>query len=409
MAVLDSTALQQILKVQYNQKKVNNLCYPESPLFAKMRKTKNFGGKTEHVAFQYGSPQGRAVVFANGLANMTASAYGGLDVTRKSEYAFAQITGEMVDAAKDGDYALLDGLKREIDNAFYTVARSIAVGLFNGSGGARGQISATSNTGTPTITLTDINQIVNFEVGMVLNTSTADGTSGAKKVGTVTLTAINRNTGTLTASGNWTAGIATAAANDFIFQNGDFESTKSTFTGLAGWIPATAPTAGDNFFGLDRSVDVTRLAGVLYPDNAGGPIEETLIKASARCVREGGKPDFVVMHPFDWANLVVALGSKVVIQNEKLPDADIGFDTIKLYGAKGVMNIVCDSNCPTGKFYMLTMSTWRFHTLLDAPRILNADGNQMLRDATTDSYILRIGFYGNVICDAPGWNLFGTL
>lgn len=409
MAVLDSTALQQILKVQYTQKKVNNLCYPESPLFAKMRKTTNFGGKVEHVAFQYGSPQGRGFAFANGLTNMTASTYGGLDVTRKTDYAFAQVTGEMVDAAKEGDYALLDGLKREIDNAFYTVGRSIAASLFGNSGGARGQISATSNTATATITLADINTVVNFEVGMVLNVSATDGTSGAKRAGTVTLTGVNRDTGQLTASGNWTAGIAAAAANDYIFQNGDFEATKSGISGIAAWIPATAPTGGDNFFGLDRSVDPTRLAGIRYTANAGGPIEETLIKASARLVREGGKPDFVVMHPFDWANLVVALGSKVIIQDSQLPDADVGFKAIKIWGAKGPMDVVCDANCPTGVFYMLTMSTWRFHTLLGAPRILNADGNQMLRDATTDSYIIRIGYYGNVICDAPGWNLYGTL
>jgi hypothetical protein len=409
MAVLDSTALQQILKVQYTQKKVNNLCYPESPLFAKMRKTTNFGGKVEHVAFQYGSPQGRGFVFANGLANMTASAYSGLDLTRKTDYAFAQITGEMVDAAKAGDYALLDGMKREIDNAFYTVARSIAASLFGNSGGARGQLAAGAAVGTPTVLLADINQVVNFEVGMVLNLAATDGTSGAKRAGTVTLTAINRDTGALTASGNWTAGIAAAAAGDYIFQNGDFESTKSGISGVAAWIPSTAPTAGDNFFGLDRSVDPVRLAGVRYTANAGGPIEETLVKASARLVREGGKPDVVVMHPFDWANLVVALGSKVIINDEKLPDADVGMKSIKIWGAKGPMDVIADPNCPTGVFYMLTLSTWRFHTLMSAPRVLNADGNQMLRDATSDSYIIRIGYYGNVVCDAPGWNLYGTL
>ncbi len=409
MAVLDSTALAQILKVQYTQKKVNNLCYAESALFAKMRKTTNFGGKVEQVAFQYGSPQGRGAAFATGLANMTASVYDAVSVTRAKDYAFAQVTGEMVDAAKDGDYALLDGLKREIDNAFYTCARSIANSLFAAGGGARGRIGATTVLGSTLLVLSDPNSVVNFEKNMVLNLSATDGTTGAKKAGTLTVVSVDRDAGTLTLSGNISAGVATAALNDYIFQNGDFETTKSLPTGLAGWIPTVAPTPGDNFFGLDRSQDPVRLAGVRFSSTSGGPIEETLITAAARLVREGGKPDTVVMNPIDYANLVVALGSKVIIQSTQLPDADIGVQVLKLQGPKGPMDIICDANCPTGFAYMLTLSTWRFHSLKAAPRILNADGMDMIRDATTDSYILRIGYYGNILCDAPGWNAVITL
>lgn len=409
MAVLDSTALQQVLKVQYTQTKVNNLCYPESPFFAKLKKTTDFGGKVEQVAFQYGSPQGRGAAFAVGLGNVTASVYDAVSITRAKDYAFAQITGEMIDAASKDQYSLLNGMKREIDNAIYTAARSIANSLFGAGGGARGQVDASTSLGTPNLVLKDINTVVNFEKNMVLNLAATDGTSGAKRTGTLTIIGVNRDTGVLTMSGNITAGVAAAASQDYIFQNGDFEATKSMLTGLAGWIPFVAPVGGDNFFGLDRSSDPTRLAGLRFSSTAGGPIEETLIKCAARLVREGGNPDFVIMNPLDYANLVVALGSKVIIQDEKLPDAQVGFRALKIQGPKQPMDVVCDINCPTGFFYMLTMKTWQFKSLLGAPRILNADGLTMARDATTDSYILRVGYYGNLICDAPGWNAVGTL
>jgi hypothetical protein len=55
------------------------------------------------------------------------------------------------------------------------------------------------------------------------------------------------------------------------------------------------------------------------------------------------------------------------------------------------------------------MSTWSFETLLDGPRILNLDGNDLRADPTTDSYILRIGYYGQFVCDAPGWNSYVAL
>jgi len=403
---LDTTALAAVLKTQYTQSKVNNLVYPSSPVFAAIKKKTDFVGSNKVVALQYGSPQGRGISFASGLANVSTSSYGKFTVTRIKDYAFGQVDGEAVDAAGTDAGSLLNALKKEIDNAMYTAGRNIATMLFRNGGGARGQISSGSNTGTATITLANTNDVTNFEVGMVLNTSTTDGTSGAKKSGTVTLTAVNRNTGTLTASGNWTAGIATAAASDYIFQNGDFEATNSALAGLAAWVPATDPTA-TTFFGLDRSVDVTRLGGLRYTANAGGPIEETLIKCAAQLAREGAKPDMAVLNPIDFGNLVVALGNKVVY--DRLASSDepsIGFKSVQLMGATGPIDIVPDLNCPSGAGWMLTKSTWSFETLKGAPRILNLDGNDMRASATADSYLFRIGYYGNLICEAPGYNAY---
>lgn len=406
---LDTTALAAVLKTQYTQSKVNNLVYPESPVFAAIKKRTDFVGKNKVVALQYGSPQGRGADFASGLANINTSAYGAFTVTRVKDYAFGRVDGEAVDAAGTDAGALLNALKKEIDNAFYTAGRSIATSLFRNGGGARGQISAGSTVASTTITLANTNDVTNFEVGMVLNLASTDGTSGAKRAGTVTLTGVNRITGVLTASGNWTAGIAAAATGDYIFQNGDFETTNSMLAGIAAWVPTTDPTA-TTFFGLDRSVDVTRLGGLRYTANAGGPIEETLIKCAAQLAREGAKPDMAVLNPIDFGNLVVALGSKVVY--DRLASSDeptIGFKSVQLMGAKGPIDIVPDLNCPSGGGWMLTKNTWSFETLKSAPRILNLDGNDMRASATADSYIFRIGYYGNLICEAPGYNSYFSL
>jgi hypothetical protein len=407
MGILDSTAVTAVAKTQYTQKKVNNLVYPESKLYSILPKRQDFFGKNKVVAFRYGNPQGRGASFSVGLANMDASKYDAVTVTRAKDYAFGQLDGETVDSCKNDAGALLNVMKAELDGAFYTAGRSIAAALFRNSGGARGQISATSNVGTATITLANINDVVNFEKGMVLNLGSTDGTSGAKRAGTVTLTAVDRDLGTLTASGNWTAGIAAAAAGDYIFQNGDFEATKSMLTGLAGWIPKVTPTAGDNFFGLDRSSDPTRLAGVRYTAGAGGPIEETLINCAARLQREGGSPDIAVMNPMDIASLIIALGSKVVYDRMSASDEpEFGFQVPVCVTPSGPIKIVSDLNCPQGDGWMLTTKVWSFETLLGAPRILNLDGNDLRASATSDSYIFRIGYYGNLICEAPGWNAY---
>ncbi|AKU97006.1 hypothetical protein AKJ09_03670 [Labilithrix luteola] len=407
---LDAAALGAVLKVQYNQKKVNNLCYRESSFFAKLKKNQKFGGKVEQVTFKYGNPQGRGAAFAVAQGNITTSVYDAVNVTRAKDYAFANIEGEMIDAAKDNEYALLDGLKSEIDGAFYTCARSIANSLFQAGGGARGKIGASTVLASTLLVLEDPNSVVNFEKGMVLNLSATDGTSGTKRTGTLTVVGVDRDAGTLTLNANIST-VGSAIQGDYIFQNGDFETAKSMLTGLAGWIPFVAPAPGDNFFGLDRSSDPTRLAGIRFTQSSGGPYEETLIKCAARVDREGGRPDTVIMNPIDYGQLVVAMGSKVIIDNKQLPDADIGFRALQLNGPKGPMDVITDANCPSGYFYMLTMSTWEFKTLLGAPRILGetGDGLKLLRNPQSDSYQLRVGYYGNLLCDAPGWNAVGKL
>lgn len=405
---LDISALTAVLKVQYTQKKVNTLSYTNNPFWAMVKKRTDFLGVNKVVAIRNGNPQGRGFDFATGLANISSSTYNKFTVTRSKDYAFGQVYGEAIEASAKDAGSLLQGLKSEIDGAMYTATRSLAAGLFGNGGGARGQIA--SGQATPTITLVDPSQAVNFEVGMVLNTSTTDGTSGAKKAGTVTLTGVDRVAGTLTASGNWTAGIATVAANDYIFQNGDFEAVRQGVVGLAGWVPATAPTGGDSFFSLDRSSDPVRLGGVRYTAGSGGPIEEILIDAAALLVREGSKPDVAFMNPLDYANLVKALGSKVIYDRSKsFDDPDIGFDSVKLMGPAGPIKVVADLNCPRGKGWMLQLDTWAFESLGGAPRILNLDGSDMLRSASTDSYVFRIGYYGNLTCEAPGWNAYFAL
>ncbi len=408
MGILDTTALNAVLKTQYTQKKVNLLTYKNNPLYAKMPKRTDFLGSNKVIAIRNGAPQGRglgALGFTAGLANMSASVYNKFTVTRISDYAFAQVTTEAIRASKNDAGSLVDGLKQEVDGAIYTNMRSLAIGMFGNQGAARGRISATSAVGTPTITLATITDVTGFEVGMLLNTSATDGTTGAKRAGTVTVTGVDRVNGTLTVSGNWSAGIGAVQVNDFIFQNGDFEATKTGLAGLAAWIPLVAPVGGDNFFGLDRSSDVTRLAGVRDTTHAGGPLEETIIDVAALVVREGGNPDTVILNPLDIAKLVKALSTKVIYDRSKsFDEPDIAFKSVSVQGPNGQLDVIGDINCPQGLGYMLQMDTWCLESLGAAPGILDDDGNRILRAPTSDSYIVRVGYFANMTCCAPGWN-----
>lgn len=406
MALLDTTALSAVLKQKYTQRRFAELAYRKNPMFALLPKKTDFGGKNKVIAVRNANPLGIGNTIAVAQGNKTASSYKQFVVTRSSYYGTASITGESIKAAKGSENALIEGLTKEIDGIVNGVSRRLAIMAYKNGGGAIGQISSGSTVGSPTITLANPGDVTNFETGMVLQVSATDGTSGAVRSGTVTVAGVDVDAGTVTATGNWTAGIAAAAANDFIFANGDF---GSWLKGALAWTPTTAPSAGDNFFSLDRSSDVTRLAGVRH-NGQGGPIEESLVDAATKVVRQGGTPDYCFMNPLDWANLVKALGSKVIYDRiDKVDNVEVGFKTVQLDGPQGPIKIVHDLNCPKGTAFLWQLDTWALEALGPMPQTLDYDGLTLLRSANSDDYEVRVGGYGQFTCEAPGWNAVVTL
>ena len=50
------------------------------------------------------------------------------------------------------------------------------------------------------------------------------------------------------------------------------------------------------------------------------------------------------------------------------------------------------------------MNVWKLYSLGKAPRILDSDGMRFLRDSNADSVEVRVGYYAQLGCRAPGWN-----
>jgi hypothetical protein len=175
-------------------------------------------------------------------------------------------------------------------------------------------------------------------------------------------------------------------------------------------LPVTAPTSGDSFWGVDRSVDVTRMAGVRF-DGSSETIEEALIDASALVAREGGQPDMCFMPFASWAALEKSLGSKVQYVDVKHDEADIAFAGIRIHAPYGPITVIPDRNCPSATAYLLQMDTWKFRSLGKAPHILTygMEGLEALRVGAADALEIRIGYYGNLVCNAPGWNCVVSL
>lgn len=398
MSALDLTSFDAALKQHYTRDRVKEMSYDDCPLLAMLPKMTKFGGKNLPVAVQFGNPQGVSNKFVNAQANKRPSSYDDFVLTRAKGYGLASIDNETLLAAKSDADAFLDAATSEIDGVINSTKNALSRALFGNGSGSIGLAAA--GTTTTSIVLADVNDVVNFELNMTLQSAATE--LGAVDPGVGVITAIDRGTGVITIS----PAIPALASGRFIFQDGDAPDGSGQLyavTGLQGWIPATAPSATP-FFGVVRTRDTDRLGGVRY-DGTLETIEEALIGCAHRLAREGARPDVVFMNPIKVGQLVKALGSKVEYDVVCSADvADIGFEAIKIRTPIGTLKVVSDRYCPLEEAWMLQMNTWKLYSLGDAPRILDTDGLRFLREAAADSVEVRVGYYAQLGCSAPGWN-----
>jgi hypothetical protein len=407
---LDLTSFDAALKQHYTADRVENLVYMDNPLLALMAKMEDFGGRNLPIPLIYGNPQGRSATFSNaqtrgGITNSLITDY---IITRVRDYSIATIDNETLEASKGNSNAFMEAATTEIDGAINSLTRSIAIAMYRNSSGSIGQVNVepTETSTTFVVQLKSPQDVTNFEVGqqLVIWSAESGGTQRICTTGvnTFPVAGVNRTTGALTLTGTYDS-TGTIAANDFIFVNGDRGAKMS---GLLDWVPASAP-GSTLFFGVDRSVDVTRLGGVRY-DGSAQPIEEALIDAAALTAREGGKVDHCLLNYDKFAELEKALGSKVQYIDLKV-NAEVGFRGMIVNGPRGPIKVIPDQNMISDAAYLLQLNTWKLYSLGKAVRVIDTDGLQMLRQASADGVEVRYGFYGNVGCRAPGWNCYVSL
>jgi len=402
---------------------MKDLVYKKNPLLALMPKDESsdgMGGKYIPVPLIYGTPQGRSATFTNAQNNQTAPSLVSFFVYRVSNYQIATITNELLEATKGSAAAFIDEAKLVVDTSFRNISNDLASDLYGAGNGVRGQYSSIS---TGVIQLAVPAQIVQFEVGMALVSFSISGNTYTQSTGANIgyVIAVNRSSGQLTVSAtaggaagtptNWSTTFPyLGVQGDVVFGAITQQQSYPKVSGLAAWLPLTAPSSGDNYWGVDRSADVTRLAGVRF-DGSGESIEEALIDASALVAREGGEPDMCFMNFASWSALEKSLGAKVQYVDVKHEEADIAFKGITVHAPYGPITVIPDRNCPALTCYLLQLNTWKFRSLNRAPHILRygMEGLEALRVGNADAMEIRIGYYGNLVCNAPGWNCVVSL
>lgn len=391
-----------LLKQFYNKTAIENLTYKNRPFFALVNKDPNIGGISHKVPI-ITSNGGVSASFSTARTNSAGTQSKAFEITTVKKYAVRAVEGQLFAQSKTDPMSFMRALKTETDSGIIALTNALATELYRSGTGSIGV--CTTGAQSTTITLNDPADIVNFAVGQVLVASTTDG--GALLSGTATVSAVGSGSltsATITLSANFPAAWDNEATL-YLYQEGNAANGGDNvcISGLAAWIPTTAPTT--SLFGVPRTGSAA--LGGLRASYTGAPLDEALVDASMLVFREGGSPDYCFMNPKDFATLEKTLGAKVQYVDVKAT-AGIGFKAIEVHGGATTIKVIADPYCPAGKFYLLTMDNWCLESAGAAPTIFDADGLTMLRQSDADAIEVRVNSYAQLRCNAPGWSMVGS-
>lgn len=393
------------LKTYYPQDVIYEMVYEDQPLWALIPKNTKARGKSFETLLNYGGPTARSSVISKALTQ-AASSYGKYGSFKGQTYApdyaaleVDQLTMLLSEAGSES--AFLDFIQRDMKGTLHALGRSMGQSLYGTGSGVIG--STTVTTGT-VITLVNADDIVNFEVGDVIQFATLEtgGTLyGAGGERTITkITSGWDSTGVQFEVNTSVAGLSLMGTS-YIVKSGDYDVKLK---GLRAYLTAPGVTP-PVLWSLDRTAHVTRQSG-LKLDWRGKPLEELAMEALPYMKREGSSPTHAFCTFKTWSKFEKSQQARVVHVDVPIDGkVSIGFKAIEMVGPMGKpLLLMADVNCPVGEFFFLQMNTLMLHTVGEYPRIFDRDVT-MLRSATEDSYGARFGGWAQMTCEAPGKSL----
>lgn len=407
---------------------MKDLVFDKNPHLAIVPKDESemgMGGKSFPVPVMYDTGAGRSAALGTAQTYQTAPQTVEFQCTRVSNYSVATLTNDFLRASAGNIGSFMPAAELNVKSAFRNISNDLAHDLYGDGSGTRGTYGLGSGSiSTGVITLDNLGMVYQFAVGMALVSFSVSGStptqSTAAALGYVKAVDTGLGTITVAATLGGAAGTPTNWSTSFPYlaQAGDVNFVSSGLTsalmlkiaGMGAWIPSTAPSGSDNFFGVNRSVSPTKLAGLRFAGGAAESIQDALIDAVNQLAAnssEAGDPDYIFMNPVSYQTLVKQLTSQANYVNVKHDEIDISFKALVLPTANGEIAILQDRNCPAQTAYIVTLKSWKLRSLGKVPQFLTFPGfyDQLgFPVPGSDAVELRVGYYAQLTCNAPGAN-----
>lgn len=409
MAGATTTNYAAVLKTIWPQEDLEDLFFENMPLFAQMPKDTTWDGEARVITLRYGVTNGRSAKFGNAKANKKASKLKKMTIFTADNFSLWSVDHKLVKLSRSNKGAIIKALTTESESALMKLRRMVGVAMWGDGGGSIGKIK-TGTISTNTLTLTDKRNARNLEEGDVINLGVDNGytASAGVKNGTLEVSGVNRKTGVITFTTNVAAGIPTAADGDFLFIDGDY---AGWIKGAEYYVPANDPGSSGvpvSIWGMDRSPDVSRLAGI-RPTVSGLLIQEAVKTCLKEAFDEEAEITHVFLNPDNFLDLELDLGTHVRYVDTKV--GNVGFTGIQFtkHGGKPV-EIYPDADCPYNLIRGFGMNGWVFASAGEFPDFLNFDGSKSLMlEEASNSGEGRLGGYSQAYTETPRDNFVASM
>lgn len=391
------------LKERYSSSTVEKLCCSDRPFLAHVKKDENFQGDVMPIPLIHVAPQGVSGDFSSAGTNATNLVGKKFNLSVGDFFGAVDIGDKVIKASRGNPGAFLQNKSAEIDGLYEQMADDLSLACFVGNGGI--PIGRRASVSSETVTLTEPEDVVNFEIGMTVRASDATGSGGtdALRVGDSYVTAVDREAGTVTLED--VSDITSFADDDYLFRDGNFagNTTVVIFHGLGSFLYSSSTSVPD-LYGMVRTSDPIRLAGSRVPsaDLTGLGIEERLQLLITRMTGryKSKNPDKAWLHPEDWNRLQLSLQSRGQ-QPMQDDSAKFGFETLSIIAGGARVKVYSDRHCPKGTAFVTRSQNWTLHSMDKLVHTRNGDGLQMLRKTATNDYRYELLSYPALSTNAP--------
>lgn len=374
----------------------------ESDLIRWFPKEESFGGWKFWLPFKLNGSR-VSTDFTTALGKKNNPKFVRMELTRSKGHGVISVDNEAANAAKDDASAFVDILEDAVDSCVEGLTLSIEALLTGNGGGSIGQIASSGGISTNTITLQDKSRIVLFQYDQNIQLSADDGVSAAAGVransSDLTITGIDISNGKLTFNSNITTAIPAAANGDYIYNEGDYDGqAQRVLQGMFAWIKNPDDVTSTTFFGLDRTIHKSALAGT-YLNGGGANPWDVLKEACAINRRNRGKADTLLVNPMKMAELDQYMSAKQVFMQENEPG--VGFKGGKARTPNGVIEILEFPAIPEGKAMLTRRDSWMLKSIDGFPHPVLDAGPMWHLETGADAVQSRQRYYAQLGCKKP--------
>ncbi len=400
MAAITSANLNNALKKLYTGQRLEKIVFNEQsrPLLTRVKKMTNFQGEKYPIPIMYEDVGGGSNTFSNAQANVAAMSLATFEIDVTKYYRVLQVNTLAMRRTKSDLGSFLRKQEIQTTSILNALANDLEKSLYRTSDGQLGIIDATTTIASTTCILSNKGDAKNFNKGDKV--MAADTTASALRGTALTVESVNYTAGTMVMSAACNS--VSWAVGDLLFREGDYtQSTTKHISGLSDWIPATAPTNGDSFFGTDRSSNATRLAGNRYSGSL-SDIENSILKAAvAQADIANANPGVMFCDYTLWGDLAKEMGVDV---RRKPRDGKGGFESLYIAGPRGVIEIVPATYCQKNTGWLLEMDSWELVSAGGPVEIFSDDGMSVQRVYNADALEIRAVSYPQLACYRPANN-----